>query len=102
MLCCDSHCGSPFSCARPIAFTKDGGMPDWSPEPCATCRGDGLIGSAPCEPCGGQGRVLVYKPYLDCPQCRGTGQRQKGDARSQSPYCFLCNGRGWAQSTVIS
>ena len=76
-------------------------MPDSSPEPCATCHGDGLVGSQACEPCEGQGKVLVHPPYLDCPQCRGTGQRQKGDAHIQSSYCFLCNGRGWAHSAVI-
>jgi len=76
-------------------------MPDWSPEPCGTCHGDGLVDSHPCEPCEGQGRVLVYPPYLDCPHCRGTGKRQKGDARIQSPYCVVCNGRGWAQSIAI-
>jgi DnaJ-class molecular chaperone len=70
------------------------------PRSCVTCDGKGSVYLARCVPCNGHGQVLVYKPFVKCPHCRGDGKHQAGDPFG-AKYCGVCQGRGWALSIAI-
>lgn len=66
----------------------------YAPARCAACAGSGCRLGAPCAACGGAGRALVHQPALQCPRCKGTGEKTAGYA--EFPLCIVCRGTGWA------
>ena len=76
-------------------------MPQRVLSPCSTCNGTGSVRSQKCEPCDGQGEVLVCPPFKKCLSCNGSGRGQNRDWTLTS-FCTACQGRGWALSSAIT
>lgn len=60
-------------------------------KPCAWCRGTGVEGKKQqeCSVCGGYKNVVVKRPHMVCPKCKGKGRVFMGRK------CNTCRGAGW-------
>ena len=67
----------------------------YAPEPCAWCRGLGLVDGCCCPACSGPGHVLASQPGLQCSACYGTGRAPGRSYSMIAARCVACAGSGW-------
>jgi RecJ-like exonuclease len=72
---------------------------DFSKETCCGCDGAGQRnGKQACVSCEGQGWVMVLRPPIQCPRCRGSSRGTTNSFCSTFDRCEICFGTGWVRT----